>query len=138
MGKMADLRTAIAGTLSTLSGVQESAYMLGNPTPPYAEVQPAPIEYDLAMQRGLDKWMFIVRVFVGSTGDIGNQELLDTFIEPTGPLSVKTLIEADRTLGGKCDFVHVTGCSGYQLFQSRYTGNPVLGAEWTVAVDVSN
>lgn len=138
MGKMADLRGAIAETLTTLTDVQESAYLLANPTPPYAEVEPGPIEYDLAMQRGLDKWMFTVRVFVGLTADIGSQQLLDSFMDPTGSQSVKTLIETDRTLGGVCDFVLVTGCSGYKTFQHAHTGKLSLGAEWTVAVDVSN
>lgn len=138
MGKMADLRAALATTLEALEGVQESAYVLGNPTPPTAEVEPAPITYDLAMQRGLDKWMFCVRVFVGLTADIGAQKLLDSFIEPTGDQSVKTLIEADDELGGVCDSVRVTGCSGYQTYQSRHTGGLMLGAEWTVEVLVSN
>lgn len=138
MGKMEDLRTAIATSLATLNGVQESAYMLGNPTPPYIEVQPGPINYDLAMQRGWDEWTFTVRMFVNLTSDIGSQVLLDSFIDPTGSQSVKTLIETDRTLGGVCDFVLVTKCSGYQTFQSTHTGKLSLGCEWTVQVHVTN
>lgn len=138
MGKMADLREALAVTLEALDGVQESAYVLGNSTPPAAEIEPAPITYDLAMQRGLDEWRFTVRVFVAMNADIGSQVLLDSFIEPVGDQSVKTLIEADRTLGGLCDFVQVESCSGYKTFQSRHSGQMWLGAEWAVCVRVSN
>jgi hypothetical protein len=138
MGKMEDLRGALAASLSSLSAVQESAYILSNPTPPSVEVQPGPIHYDLAMQRGWDEWMFTVRMFVSLTSDIGSQKLLDSFMDPTGDQSVKTLIEADRTLGGACDFVLVTECSGYQTFQSTHTGKLSLGTEWTVQVHVSN
>lgn len=138
MGKVADLREALAASLSSLPGVQESAYVLGNPTPPSAEVEPAPVEYDLAMQRGLDRWRFIVRVFVGATSDIGAQKRLDDFIDPTGEMSVKTLLEADRTLGGACDSMQVTGCSGYKAYQPARSGVLMLGAEWTVQVYVSN
>lgn len=138
MGKMADLREALAATLASLPGVQESAYVLANSTPPCAHVEPAPIDYDLAMQRGLDDWMFIVSVYVGMSTDIGAQKTLDEFIDPTGSLSVKTLIEADRTLGGVCDTLQVTGCSGYKTYVSPRSSNMVLGAEWTVKVLVSN
>lgn len=137
MGKIADLREALATTLDVL-GIQNSAYVIGNPTPPSAEVEPSRIEYDLAMQRGLDKYVFCIRVFVALTSDAAAQQRLDAFIEPIGDQSVKTLVEADSTLGGTCDFVQVTECSGYKTLQSRHTGNMWLGAEWTVEVLVSN
>lgn len=138
MGKMADLREALAASLASLPGVQESAYVLGNPTPPTAEVEPAPIEYDLAMARGLDRCMFTVRVFVGAATDIGAQKKLDDFIDPTGDSSVKTLLEADRTLGGICDHVQVLRCSGYKVYEIGRSGGIRLGAEWSVQVHVSN
>lgn len=139
MSKMADLRTALAATLADLPGVQENAYVMSNPTPPSAEIEPAPIDYDLAMQRGLDKWLFTVRVFVGATADLGAQKKLDAFIDPTGDSSIKTLIETDRTLGGVCDHVQVLKCSGYKTYQLAHNaGGLWLGAEWTVQVHVSN
>lgn len=135
---MNDLRVALSGSLASLPGVQESPYVLENPTPPCAEVEPAPIKYDLAMQRGLDQWRFIVRVFVGASTDIGSQVRLDEFLDPTGPMSVKTLLEADRSLGGACDSMQVTGCSGYKVYHSARAGTVSLGAEWTVEIYVSN
>lgn len=138
MGKMADLREALAGSLASLPGVQENAYVLGNPTPPAVEVEPGLIEYDLAMHRGLDKWRFVVRLFIATTTDIGVQKRLDEFMDPTGASSVKALLEADRTLGGACDFVQVLSCSGYRTYAAGRSGSISLGAEWTVQVHVSN
>lgn len=135
---MAELRQALAATLAGLDGIQESPYLLSNPTPPAAEVEPAPIDYDLAMQRGLDKWQFILRVFVGFSADRGAQMKLDSYIDPTGPGSIKSLVEVDRTLGGLCDHVQVTRCSGYRVYERQKGANAVLGAEWTVVVHVSN
>lgn len=139
MATMAELRAALATSIEPLSNVQVSPYMLANPTPPAADVEPAPIDYDLAMKRGLDKWTFIVRVYVGLSGDIAAQKKLDAYIEPTGATSIKTLVEADRTLGGLCDSVQVIKCSGYRTFERAHGASPLLlGAEWTVVVHASN
>jgi hypothetical protein len=138
MATMEQLRAALAATLVSVPKLQESAYLLSNPTPPAAEVEPGQIDYDLAMNRGADKWHFILRVFVGLTADIAAQKKLDTFIDPTGPSSIKTLVEVDRTLGGVCDFVRIVKCSGYRSYERHGGTGLVLGAEWSVEVLASN
>lgn len=139
MGKLADLRQGLVNSLAPLPNIQKSAYVLSSSTPPTIEIEPGQIKYDLAMQRGWDEWTFTVRVFVAFSADIAAQKRLDTYIDPTGNGSVKTLIETDRTLGGVCDHVLVTGCSGYRVYErSKGQSPPVLGAEWTVQVHVSN
>lgn len=142
MADPALLRAGLAANLATIDGLQENAYLLTNPTPPAAEIEPAPIEYDLAMQRGLDKWQFIVRVFVGMTSDVGAQKRLDTFMQSDGDTSIKAALESDPTLGGAADDLIVTKCSGYKIFAREIAtasgrgsaGGPLLGAEWTVEV----
>ena len=57
MASLTDLREGLAATLASITGLQQSAYLLSNPTPPTAEVQPGPVDYDLTMKRGLDKWI---------------------------------------------------------------------------------
>jgi len=133
---LAGIRAGIAANLATLSGapanVQISAYMLGNPTPPTLQVMgPDQIDYDLAMQRGLDEWRFIVQGFVGAMTDRGAQVNLDAWLAPTGSLSVKAAIEADRTLGGSVQDSYVESASGYKIYQLD-AGHQVLGAEWTI------
>lgn len=133
MASFTDIREALAANLASVTGLQENAYVLSQPTPPAAEVMPAPIEYDRAFGRGLDRLNFIVRVFVGFTQDIGAQKRLDSMLASTGAASIKTALESDKTLGGLVDDLHVTGTSGYQLF-SRAGSAPVLGAEWQVTI----
>jgi hypothetical protein len=136
MASLTDLREALASNLAAIDGLQESAYVLANPTPPAAEVVPAPIEYDKAMGRGLDKWTFLVRVLVGLTSDIGAQKRLDKMLASAGPDSVKAALETDPTLGGAADDLIVTRCSGYRTFK-REGGTLLLGAEWTTEVYAS-
>lgn len=143
MPDLEQIRKGLAGMLASIEGLQESAYILGSPTPPSAEVLPAPIEYDLTMGRGTDRWMLTVRAFVSFGSDIGAQKRLDLFIAPTGPNSVKTALEAKdengKYLAGLAgiDSVHVKSCSGYRVVD-RPGGGPVLAVEWTVEVIASN
>lgn len=133
MASLTTLREALASNLAGIPGLQQSAYLLANPTPPAAEVLPAPIEYDKAMGRGHDLWRFTVRVFVGLTSDIAAQKRLDKMIASSGTNSIKAALESNTTLGGAAEDLHVTRCSGYRLFK-RGTGQPLLGAEWEVEV----
>ncbi|MBX5461640.1 MAG: hypothetical protein IRZ28_11190 [Steroidobacteraceae bacterium] len=133
---MADIRTGLAANLAPIPGLQESPWLLSNPTPPAAEIQPDEVDYDQALGRGLDRWRFTVRVFAGFTSDVGAQKLLDLMLAPSGPRSVKAALESDCTLGGKVDDLRVTRCSGYRLY-GRDGGPSVLGAEWQVEVLVA-
>jgi len=127
------IRQGLAANLSTLTGIQVSAYMLSAPTPPTIHLYPAQITYDLAARRGLDQWDFTVQAFVGDTADQGAQVALDAFIAPSGAQSVKAKLESDGTLGGIAGDVSAITCSGYRIY-TREGGPPVLGAEWTVRV----
>lgn len=138
---LAQIRAGIAANLATLTGapgnVQISAYMLGNPTPPTLQVMgPDQIDYDQAMQRGMDEWRFIVQGFVGAATDIGAQVNLDEWLAPAGGLSVKAAIESDRTLAGTVMDSYVESASGYKVYQLDSQAH-VLGAEWTIRLLVA-
>jgi hypothetical protein len=128
-----DLREGLARALAELPDLQESAYMLSKPTPPYAEVVPAPVEYDQTFSRGQDLHRFLVRVLVGNNPDKAAQKRLDTFINGSGRTSVKAALEADRSLGGVAQDCFVRRCSGYRNY-GRPGGVVVLGCEWEVEV----
>lgn len=130
---LAQIRTGLAANLASITGLAQSAYVLSNPTPPAAEIEPGAVEYDQAFGRGHDRWAMTVRVFVGLTTDIGAQKRLDTYLAPSGATSVKTALESDLTLGGTVQDLHVTGCSGYRVYP-RQGQAPVLGAEWQLTV----
>lgn len=130
---MADIRVAIADALRAIPGVQASPYALSNPYPPAVHVLRGPILYDQAMQGGLHQPTMRVQAFVAETSDQGAQALLDQFLALDGVYSVKAAIEADTSLGGVVQDLHVTTATGEQTYV-RDQGGPLLGSEWTVEV----
>jgi hypothetical protein len=126
-----DIRQGIADSLASLD-MQVSPYVLTNPTPPCAYVSRGAIEYDGAMGRSHDNWTFVVTVLVGFVHDIGAQMVLDGYAKSHGPTSIKTLIEADRTLGGTVIKAWVTDTSPERVYQLEGIQHAAVGAEWTV------
>ena len=133
MPTLEDIREGLAANLAGIPGLQQSGYLLSNPTPPFAEIYPDWIAYDLAMGRGLDRWNLVVRVGVSLVTDVGAQKRLDKFIASAGATSIKAAIESDKTLDGLVDNVRVTRCDAYRVFE-RQGSSAVLGAEWQVEV----
>jgi hypothetical protein len=137
---LAAIREGLALNLAAIPGVQVSAYILANATPPVLEVLPGDpaTEYDMTFRRGSDRWNLTIRGRVGNTGDIGAQKRLDRMLAPTGNESVKQAAETDRTLGGKADAIRVTTVSGYRTYMPAGGNTEQLGAEWTVEVFARN
>lgn len=135
-----ELREGLAVNLSTIANTQVSAWLLGNPTPPYIEIDlgwrhdgTVGIDYDRTFQRGLDSLTFTVRALVGAASDIGAQKRLMRFIAPTGSESVKAAVESDVTLGGVADDLRVVSFIGPFTFP-RDGGAPLYGGDWRVEV----
>lgn len=130
---MAEIRAGLVTNLSAVSGVQWSPYLLSSPTPPAGHVIPSEIAYDRTMHRGMDEVRMTVQAFVALGLDRAAQMALDELLAPSGSRSVKTALEADRTLGGKVQDVWVSGMTGYTLVTIPDRGQ-MLSAEWTVIV----
>ena len=129
---VSELRTGIATNLATISGLRTSAFVPDNPTPPIAVVVPQRIEYDAAMNRGMDTYMFDVLVIAQRMSERNAQSLLDGYCNPTGASSVKTAIQSDTTLGGKAFDLRVTEMSNYQALTIGET--QYLAATFSVTV----
>lgn len=129
---VSELRTGIANNLATISGLRTSAFVPDNPTPPIAVVVPQRIEYDAAMNRGMDTYMFDVLVIAQRMSERNAQSLLDGYCNPTGSSSVKTAIQSDTTLGGKAFDLRVTEMSNYQALTIGDT--QYLAATFSVTV----
>ena len=127
------IRIALANALKVIPGLQVSPYLMANATPPCAQVTRGPVIYDLTMQDGLQRPNFTIIVYVALVSDLGSQKLLDRYLAATGSLSVKAALEADTTLGGLVQDLHVTGATGEQPY-ARDQGGPVLGSDWAVEV----
>jgi len=135
---IAEIRAGLETRLATIPNVVTSAYMIDSPPDLTLQVMgPDLVEYDQAMQRGLDEWTFIVQGFSGSPDSQAAQERLDDWLAPSGANSVKAAIEGDRgsggALGGVVDDVWVRQSSGYKVYDFK-TGSRMLGAEWTVLI----
>jgi hypothetical protein len=129
---VAEIREGIATNLAAISGLRASSFVPDNPTPPIAVVVPQRIEFDAAMRRGLDTYTFDVLVIANRASERGAQTTLDSYCNPSGPASVKTAIEADKTLGGKASDLRVTEMSNYgplSIGETQY-----LAATFTVSV----
>lgn len=130
-----DCVLALASNLSAIDGVQVSPFPLGAPSPPTIQILPGPIQYDLAMGRGLDTDTVTIQAFASTTDIEGATRQMLAFAEATGASSIKAAAEADKTLGGWADDMHVTTFSGVSLAQTR-NGVDVLLAEWTAVIYV--
>lgn len=128
------VRAAMVSALNAgvTANVQINAYALASPTPPGLQIIPPAVNYDLAMNRGLDEWTFVVQGFVAFTTDIGAQKLLDTLCNP-GAGSVKAALETDRTLGGAVQSLRVTNQSPGRMVEQA-GGSPLLMVEWQVQI----
>lgn len=126
------VRQAMANALAPLE-VQVNPYMLASPTPPGVQIPPPAVTaYDFAV--GIHEWEFIVQGFVAlSASDIGSQKLLDKMCQPGGATSVRALLEADRTLAGTVDNLHVVSQEKARTVEPQ-GGIPLLLVEWRVQV----
>jgi len=127
-------REALAANLGVLDAYAHvSPYMLAQPVPPAIQVAYVEeVDYDAAMQRSSDEWTWIVQAFAGLLLDQAAQETLDSFLDPSGPTSIKAAIESDRTLGGIADDLRVRSADGYRVY--TIAGVDVLGCQWMVDV----
>ena len=126
------IRTGLATRLGTISGLRTSATVPDDPKPPVAIVLPPTINYDTSMGRGLDTYEFSILVMVGRLSERTAQASLDAYANPSGATSIKTAIEADRTLGGAAQSCRVTDMRN--VGPMSIAENTYLTAEFVVTV----
>lgn len=129
------IREQLVVNLSTLTSIGDAKpYLLGNEVPPVVGVVgPDMTEYDLAMARGLDRWLIVVRALAGSPLDLAKHKRLDGWLAPSGGESIKTAIETDKTLGGLVQNARVVSSTGYREY-TLGNGIKVLGCDFTVEI----
>ncbi len=142
------IREAISDRLDTIDGLAAFAYVPDSINAmPCAYPFPSGTDYDVTMAAGAHWQTWTVEVVVNIASGKAAQIQLDGFIEPSGPLSVKEAIEqydepGRVTLGGACNDLHVTACTGYTPYVlhtavSAGGGAQALGCQWTVEILVS-
>jgi len=136
MGKIADIRTALATAMSAVTGLSTEAYVRDIADVPVAMVGgPDPLEYDKTFGRGHDDYTFPVMIFSSKVSDEESQENLDSYLDPYGSKSLKAAIESDPTLGGVVDDLRVTEAREYG--PQDINGVLYLGAVLIVSVMAS-
>jgi hypothetical protein len=132
VSRIGDIRTGLANNLSAIKGLRVSAFVPEQPNPPIAVVMPPSITFDRAFARGADEYRFTVLVIVGRVDERSSQSTMDAYCDPTGPLSIKTAIEADKSLGGSAYSLRVEEMRNYQALSVGEV--QYLSAEFVVQV----
>lgn len=133
---IADIRSAIAAVLTghySSLGWTVNKYLSSTINPPCMDLEIGPIDYDQAMARGDDAIHVTVRAYVQwGDSDVG-QAALDPVIDLISTDSLKTVLEADKTLGGTVDAVHVLSVSNPQVIAVQ-GGSDLPAVEFAVEV----
>lgn len=117
MGKIADVRAALATAIATVDGLSARPYTKDIADVPVAMVGGPEIEYDKTFGRGHDDYMIPIIILVSKVSDEDSQTKLDSYLDPFGDSSVKTAIEADSTLGGVVEDLRVMSTSDYGVHE---------------------
>jgi hypothetical protein len=104
---LADIRSGLGDNLGTISAIRVYEEVPDNPALPCAVVELQEVSYDQSFQRGLTDYTFIIYLIVVRSTERRAQQKLDQFID-AGARSVKSAIEADKSLGGSAFDVRVT------------------------------
>ncbi len=121
------IRDALGTNLQTNTGLRIYDAIPDVVFPPCAVVGQLDFTFDIDNARGLDQASTDIFVIVQRFSERTGQAKLDSLLAGTGPGSIKTALESDRTLGGLVDTLRVvsadagTYSSGDQTFLSyRY------------------
>lgn len=107
-------------------------------TEPHFFIADVSIEFDRAMNRGLDSLELTARILVGREDDLSSQSILDALLSGSGSGSLKAAIEAARgapgesALDGLAHDLRVERVQGYRWFE--HAGITYVGAEMIIRV----
>ena len=94
--------TALKTALATITGLRTASIQPDQLNPPIAFPVLNSVSYHQSMgtTSALTLMEYTIFVIVGRYTDRTAHATLDSFLSPTGALSVRTALEADQTLGG--------------------------------------
>ena len=114
MATMAQIRDGLKTTISNISGlrvydtVPDQAINF-----PVCLFIPTSIEFDLAMQRGTDRYEFELTVAVQRADSRTAQDKLDAFVTGSGSSSIRQIIYNNKSLGLSDTDARVVNMSNY-------------------------
>jgi hypothetical protein len=109
------VRTNLKTALSTITGMRVFDYVPDSTNIPtnnaFAIVGQLNMNYDFTLNRGFDSATCQVIVVVGRMSEKDGQSRLDGLLASSGSTSIKTAIEADKTLSGAVQTLRVVSAS---------------------------
>lgn len=109
------VRTNLKTALSTITGMRVFDYVPDSTNIPtnnaFAIVGQLSMNYDYTLNRGFDSATCQIIVVVGRMSEKDGQSRLDGLLESSGTTSIKTAIEADKTLSGAVQTLRVVSAS---------------------------
>lgn len=128
-----NVREGLRARLATIAGLRTFAEIPESIPVPCAIVGvPSEVLFDSTLARTNDQATFPVRVMVARANDRSAQKALDVYLQSTGASSIKTVIEAESSLGGAANTLKVDRVSGIGVY--TIAGVDYLGAEFSVRV----
>lgn len=115
-----NVRTGLKTRLATITGLRVWDVIPDQVTPPGAVVGQLDFTFDIDNARGLDIANVDVYVIVQRFDARSSQNQLDDYLG-SGSKSIKTAIEADRTLGGAVNTLRVTRAEAGTYVQGDVT-----------------
>jgi hypothetical protein len=124
--------TGLRDSAGAITGLNVFEYTPDAITPPVFFPVEAEIEFDQTFARGMDAYTVTARLLVAKSDDRAGQKALKGYLAASGPLSLKAALQADKTLGGACDALHVRSVRGYGVYE--HNGQHFYGAEFAIYV----
>lgn len=124
-GVLSELKQGLADRLKTVPGLRVAAQIPEQVNPPMAVVTRSAVSYHQDMRGGLSEWTMQVQCLAGRMADQQAQRTIDAWLNWEGTQSIRSAIEADRTLGGACQTLIVTDAealTSIQVGDSEYLG----------------
>lgn len=112
MASLSVVRDALAVQIRT-TGIRAYPKTAGDISPPAAVIIPRRILYAVTQEQTTNDLAFWVALAASSAVERAGQDLIDAFLDTSGPKSLKAAIEADPELGGVVDDTVVEGMDQY-------------------------
>lgn len=123
---------ALGVKLATIVGLRVHDYPPDAIVPPSAVISyPDAVEYDRTYAGGCDSAVFTVHVIVGAASARASRDAIALYVGRAGSVSIKTVLEADPTLGGAVKSLRVERVT---IETMTIGGAEYLGAAYDVEV----
>jgi hypothetical protein len=127
------IRQGLAAAITAQTGLRASGDAPGSISPPCAVIIPGrpAITYGETMDGEVDLNILAV-VLLSAANDTSGQQSLDAYLASSGAKSVNAAVNADPTLGGKCEYAVVNAVQQYGMID--YAGQQYIGATFLIQV----